>query len=58
MTNRSWDLAVSLDTVLLGPIVGTEEAASSGVQKAAKVMAARFQLLSEDSYGSRTSFYF
>jgi hypothetical protein len=45
----SLDPAVSLDPMMLGPIVGTEDAANSGVKKAAKVVAAWFQCHPEDA---------
>jgi hypothetical protein len=31
MCFQSWDPTISLDPVMLGPVVGTEEVASSGV---------------------------
>jgi hypothetical protein len=36
---QSRDPFISLDSVVLGPAVGTEEATSSGVQDAAKIVA-------------------
>jgi hypothetical protein len=35
MCFRSWDPTVSLDAVMLGPVVGIEEAASSDIQEVA-----------------------
>jgi hypothetical protein len=49
MSFQSWDPTVSLDPVMLGPVAGTEEAASSGIQEVAKAVAARFQHLMEDA---------
>jgi hypothetical protein len=39
---RSPDPIVYLDPVVLGPVAGTEEAASCGVQDATKIVATRF----------------
>jgi hypothetical protein len=46
---RSRDLTVSLDLVMLGPVAGTEGAASSGIPEATKVVAGRFQRQPEDA---------
>jgi hypothetical protein len=45
----SRDPTVSLDSVMLGLIIGTEDATSSGVQEAAKAVAARFQRQPKDT---------
>jgi hypothetical protein len=45
----SWDPAVSLDPVMLGPVAGTEDVASCCVQEAAKVIAAWFQHQQKDA---------
>jgi hypothetical protein len=58
MCFRSWDLVVSLDPVMLGPVAWIEKAASCGVQEAVKAVAARFQHMPEDALGSRSSFCF
>jgi hypothetical protein len=46
---QSRDPVVSLDPVMLGPVAGTEGAASSDVQEAAKVVPAQFQCQPEDA---------
>jgi hypothetical protein len=45
----SRDPIVSLDLVMLGPVVGTKEATNSGVQEAAKAVATRFQHMPKDA---------
>jgi hypothetical protein len=54
----SRDPTVSLDPVMLGPVVGTKDATRRGIQEAAKVVAAWFQRQPEDASGSSTSFSF
>jgi hypothetical protein len=46
---RSRDPVISLDQVVLGPVAGTKEAASSGVHEAAKIVATWFKHLLDDS---------
>jgi hypothetical protein len=45
----SRDLIVSLDLVVLKPVVGIEEATSSDVQDGVKIVATWFQHLPEDA---------
>jgi hypothetical protein len=49
MCFRSWDPAVSLDSVMLRPVPGRKDAASSGVKEATKAIAAQFQRQLEDA---------
>jgi hypothetical protein len=46
---QSWDPAIFLDLVALGPAAETEEAARGSIQEATKIVATRFQRLPKNA---------